>query len=124
VDDRPGAFTAVGPAVPTTMGGLITTCAQVAGSEVEIVPVLADAVPPLFPLVRPEPMWPTQQRSAARARAAGMPATPLAVTAADVLAWDRERGEPPIQRELSASDEEKLLDAVRNFSVDDTDYRS
>ncbi|MFI9307210.1 hypothetical protein [Streptomyces triculaminicus] len=26
-----------------------------------------------------------------------MPATPLEVTAADVLAWDRERGEPPLE---------------------------
>jgi 2'-hydroxyisoflavone reductase len=33
-DDRPGAFHAVGPAEPTTLAGLITTCAQVAGSQV------------------------------------------------------------------------------------------
>jgi 2'-hydroxyisoflavone reductase len=109
VDGRLGAFNAVGPAEPTTIAGLIETCAEVAGSRVEIVPVPADAVPPLFPLVRPEPAWPTQQRSAARARAAGMPATPLAVTAADVLAWDRERGEPPLGRGLSPADEDKLL---------------
>jgi 2'-hydroxyisoflavone reductase len=95
VDGRPGAFNAVGPAEPTTMAELIATCARVAGSTVEIVAVPADAVPALFPLVRPEPAWPTQQRSAARARAAGMPATPLKVTVADVLASDRERGEPP-----------------------------
>ncbi|MDH6124982.1 NAD-dependent epimerase/dehydratase family protein [Kitasatospora sp. GP82] len=112
LDDRPGAFQAVGPAEPTTLAGLITTCAQVAGSEVEIVPVPADWVPPLFPLVRPEPMWTTLQRSAARAYAAGMPATPLAVTAADVLAWDRERGEPPIRHGLSPADEQRLLAAV------------
>ncbi len=115
-DDRPGAFTAVGPAEPTTLGGLIETCARVAGSEVELVPVPADAVPPLFPLVRPESMWTTLQRSAARARAAGMPATPLDVTAADVLAWDRERGLPPLKQGLSAEQEEKLLadaDAAR-----------
>jgi len=45
-----------------------------------------------FPLIRTN--WPSQQRSPARARAAGLPATPLEVTAADVLAWDRQRGEP------------------------------
>src|SRR5438067_3555296 len=84
-DDRPGAFNAVGPAEPTTMAGLIDTCARVAGTTVEIVPV--DPVPPRLPLVWPAERWPTQQRSAARARAAGLPATPLAVTAADVLAW-------------------------------------
>jgi 2'-hydroxyisoflavone reductase len=109
VDDRPGAFNAVGPAEPTTLGGLIQICAQVAGREIEIVPVPADAVGPLFPLVRPESAWSTQQRSGARARAAGMPATPLSVTAADVLAWDRARGEPPIDRGLSAEEEQTLL---------------
>jgi 2'-hydroxyisoflavone reductase len=109
VDGRPGAFNAVGPAEPTTMAGLIDTCARVASSRVEIVPVPSDTVPPLFPLVRPEPLWPTQQRSGARARAAGMPATQLEVTAADVLAWDRARGEPPLRRGLSPADEERLL---------------
>jgi 2'-hydroxyisoflavone reductase len=109
-DGRPGAFTAVGPAEPTTLGGLIETCARVAGAEVELVPIPIDAVPPLFPLVRPEAMWSTLQRSAARARAAGMPATPLATTAADVLAWDRERGLPPLKVGLSAAEEEKLLE--------------
>jgi 2'-hydroxyisoflavone reductase len=108
-DGRPGAFNAVGPAEPTTMAGLIHTCARVAGSEVEIVPIPPDSVPLFFPLVRAEPMWPTQQRSAARARAAGMPATPLEGTAADVLAWDRARGEPPLSRGLSPVDEARLL---------------
>lgn len=91
VDGRSGAFNAVGPSRPTTMAGLIETCARVAGTKVEIVSVPAEAAQ--LPLIRPEPMWPTQQRSAARALAAGMTATPLEVTAADVLAWDRQRGE-------------------------------
>ncbi len=98
-DDRPGAFQAVGPAEPVTLGGLIETCARVAGTQVEIVPVPPAAAPALFPLIKAH--WPTQQRSSARARAAGMPATPLEVTAADVLAWDRERGEPPLARGFS-----------------------
>ena len=106
-DDRPGAFHAVGPAEPTTLGGLIETCARVAGSRVEIVPVSRDGVPPMFPLVRDN--WPTQQRSAARARAAGMPATPLELTAADVLAWDRERGEPPLRHGFTPEEEQALL---------------
>ncbi|MER7351985.1 NAD-dependent epimerase/dehydratase family protein [Nonomuraea dietziae] len=107
IDERPGAFNAVGPAEPTTLVALIETCARVAGTEVEIVPVSPDAVPPLFPLVRTN--WPTQQRSSARARAAGMPATPLEVTAADVLAWDRERGEPPLRNGFSPTEERALL---------------
>jgi len=109
VDDRTGAFNAVGPAEPTTTAELIATCARAAGSQVAVVPVPADAVPDRVPLVWPEARWPTQQRSAARARAAGMPATPLAVTAADVLAWDRGRGEPPLSHGLSPAEEERLL---------------
>ncbi|MGH8878701.1 MAG: NAD-dependent epimerase/dehydratase family protein, partial [Stackebrandtia sp.] len=85
VDDRPGAFTAVGPAEPTTMAGLVGTCAAVAGTTVDIVPVTPDSVPAGFPLVR-HGDWTSQQRSAARARAAGLPATPLERTARDVLA--------------------------------------
>lgn len=109
-DDRPGAFHAVGPAEPVTLGGLIETCAEVAGSTVEIVPVPPESAPRMFPLVRQD--WMTQRRSAARARAAGLPATPPAVTAADVLAWDRERGEPPLPHGLSARQEEELLARV------------
>ncbi|MEV7602400.1 NAD-dependent epimerase/dehydratase family protein [Kitasatospora sp. NPDC089797] len=112
-DDRPGAFHAVGPAEPTTLGGLIATCAEVAGTEVEIVPVPPEtAPPPFFPLVRAEPLWPGQQRDPARARAAGLPATPLAVTAADVLAWDRDRGEPPLGHGFTPAQEALALAAA------------
>jgi 2'-hydroxyisoflavone reductase len=38
-----------------------------------------------------------------------MPATPLAVTAADVLAWDRQRGEPPLRRGYSPAAEAAVL---------------
>jgi 2'-hydroxyisoflavone reductase len=106
-DGRGGAFHAVGPAEPTTLGGLIETCARVAGSTVELVPVPIDSVGPMFPLVRSN--WLTQQRSPARARAAGMPATPLEKTVADVLAWDRDRGRPPLQEPLSPQAEQELL---------------
>ena len=70
-------------------------------------PVPPDLAPRPFPLVKTN--WPSQQRSPARARAAGMPATPLEVTAADVLAWDRERGEPPLTRGFSPEAEQALL---------------
>ena len=66
-DDRPGAFHAVGPAEPVTLGGLIGTCARAAGTQVEIVPVPPETAPPMFPLVRP--YWPGQRRSPAKARA-------------------------------------------------------
>jgi 2'-hydroxyisoflavone reductase len=38
-----------------------------------------------------------------------MPATPLEVTAADVLALDRERGEPPLSRGFSPEEEQAVL---------------
>ena len=80
VDDRGGAYNAVGPSL--TITEVIETCAAAAGTTVEIVPVPARRAP----LLQPERPWSTRQRSAAKARAAGLPQTPLAVTAADVLA--------------------------------------
>jgi 2'-hydroxyisoflavone reductase len=106
-DDRPGAFHAVGPAEPATIGGLIQACARAAGTRVEIVPVPPATAPPLFPLIKTD--WPSQQRSPARARAAGMPATPLEVTAADVLAWDRQRDEPPLTGGFTPEQEQAVL---------------
>jgi 2'-hydroxyisoflavone reductase len=88
---------ALGPAEPTTLGGLVQTCASVAGTEVELVAVPLESGGPMFPLVRPPDRWASQQRSAVRAHAWGMPATPLATTAADVLAWDQARGLPPLR---------------------------
>ena len=109
VDRRSGVFDAVGPAEPTTLAGLIHTCAQIAGSRVEIVPVRAERAPFLFPLVRERSAWPGLHRDASKARAAGMPSTPLSVTAADVLTWDRDRGRPALSRGFSAAEEEQLL---------------
>ena len=106
-EDRPGAFHAVGPAEPVTLAGLVETCARAAGTRVEIVQVPAETAPAMFPLIRAD--WATQQRSPARAWAAGMPATPLEVTAADVLAWDRERGEPALTRGFTPEQEQAAL---------------
>ena len=93
-DDRLGTYNAVGPAEPVTLGGLVRICAEAAGSTVELAEV---AVDPTAPLVLAEPRFdPLFRRSAAAARAVGLPATPLSRTAADVLAWDRERGEPEL----------------------------
>jgi 2'-hydroxyisoflavone reductase len=109
VDDHPGAFNAIGPAEPTTLSELIHTCARIAGTTVELVPVPERVAGSLFPLVRPESVWTSEQRSSARARAAGMPATPLEVTAADARAWDLARGEPPIPRGFTPEQEEQIL---------------
>jgi uncharacterized protein YbjT (DUF2867 family) len=93
-----------------TYGPLKVACeddVRVAGTDVEIVRVPSEGAPPLFPLVRTD--WASQQRSPARARAAGLPATPLEATVADVLAWDRERGEPPLARGFSPEQEQALV---------------
>ncbi|MCA1219153.1 NAD-dependent epimerase/dehydratase family protein [Streptomyces sp. 8L] len=110
-NDRAGAYHAVGPAEPVTFADLIETCARTAGSDVEVVQVPPSSAPPHFPLVRADAF--TQRRSPARARAAGLPATPLAKTAADVLAWDRERGEPPLEGGFSPAEEERALAPAR-----------
>ncbi len=105
--DRSGTFNAVGPAEPVTLGGLVQACAQAAGSAVELVPV---TVEPGFPLVLPEGRDDAMfLRRADAARAAGLTATPLTTTAADVLAWDRSRGEPPLSVGMSAERESALL---------------
>ncbi|NUR26703.1 MAG: hypothetical protein HOV83_12820, partial [Catenulispora sp.] len=40
---------------------------------------------------------------------AGMPQTPLATTIADVRAWDRERGEPPLESGFGVEQEAEVL---------------
>lgn len=109
-DDRPGVFNAVGPAEPVTLAGLVEACALGAGTSVEVVPVDPSGVAEGFPLVLADPSWDAlYRRSAAAARAVGLTATPLAQTAADTLAWDRERGEPPLAVELTTEREAELL---------------
>ena len=43
------------------------------------------------------------------ARAGRLRPRPLPVTAADVLAWDRERGEPPLETGFSPEQEQAVL---------------
>ena len=109
-DGRGGAFNAVGPGETVTLADVIHICARVAGTEVEIVPVPEQrAQNTFFPLIRPVEEWNRMQRDPARAVAAGMPQTPFATTVADVLAWDRERGTPPLKFGFTAEEEAKAL---------------
>lgn len=108
--DPPGTYNAVGPRTPVTLGELIETCAQAAGTQVELVGVDPGAVDPGFPLVLPDETWDVLfRRSRAAADAAGMPATPLETTARDTLAWDRERGEPELTVGMTSERETELL---------------
>jgi 2'-hydroxyisoflavone reductase len=108
--DSPGTYNAVGPQAAVTFEQLIQACAKAAGTDVEVVPVDPTAVDPGFPLVLPDETWDVMfRRSRAAADAAGMPATPLETTAHDTLAWDRDRGEPPLAVELSPQREAELL---------------
>ncbi|MCU1591688.1 MAG: NAD-dependent epimerase/dehydratase family protein [Frankiales bacterium] len=111
--DRPGIYNAVGPADPLTLDELVRVCGKAAGTDVDVVPVATDAVDPGFPLVLPDATWDAMfRRSPAAAQGAGMPKTPLEKTAADVLAWDTERGTPPLAVELTPEREAELLSAL------------
>ena len=109
--DGPGAYNAVGPAAAITLGELIRAC-----GDAELVPIAgsggdADGKGDLnFPLVLPDESWdPLLRMSPAAAYAAGMPCTPLAQTIADVRAWDRGRGEPPLTSGPSEADAQALV---------------
>jgi 2'-hydroxyisoflavone reductase len=113
-DGRGGVFNAMGPAEPLTLIEMLRACARAAGSEVEPVLVPSEVIMAAFPLVRPDRVWEQSfQRDFGRAREAGLPSTPLATTAADVLAWDRERGEPPLGVGPSEEVERTLLSYVQ-----------
>ncbi len=87
-EDRSGAYNAVGPSEPVTFTSLVQICAATAGTDAHLVPTTP--LDPGFPLALRDQSWdPMFRRSAAKAYAAGMPTTPLAATAADVLAWVR-----------------------------------
>lgn len=108
--DRSGTFNAVGPAEPVTLGGLVAACAEAAGTTVEPVPVDPVVRERGFPLVLDDPADDRVFRaSAAAARAAGMPATPLVTTATDTRAWDLERGRPAIDRAFTGDQEAASL---------------
>ena len=98
---------AVGPRDPVTLAELIGVCAD--GAALDLVPVEAIE---RFPLVMADPSYDLMfRRSAALAYELGMPATPLAQTAADVRAWDLERGLPAL---VEGFTEEQEADALQS----------
>lgn len=112
-DDRPGAYNAVGPAEPVSLAGLVEACARGTGVTVDVVPVDPALAGGAVPLVLPDPRHDTgMRRSGDLARTVGLTATPLEQTAADVVAWDRGRGEPPLSVDLPAEAEAALQAAA------------
>jgi 2'-hydroxyisoflavone reductase len=97
-----GAFNAVGPSAPLTMGGLLNECRRVLGSDAEFVWVrdgdlLASGVQPWTEL----PLWIPEDdpdhggmllASNARAVTAGLTFRPIADTIRDTFEWDRREG--------------------------------
>ncbi len=101
--DLPGAFNAVGPSPSVSFLELVKIC-----GGAELVPVPHGELD--FPLLFSDPAWDVMlQISSAAALAAGMPRTPLVQTVADVRAWDRDRGEPPLTCGLSEEEEHDAL---------------
>ncbi len=80
-DDRPGAFQAVGR--PLTIAAVLAECAQGLGLNPDAMRLTAGDAGGSYPLLQTDRPWSVRQRSNARAVAAGMPLTPLAVTARD-----------------------------------------
>jgi 2'-hydroxyisoflavone reductase len=107
--DVPGTFNAVGAGRADHAGGLVRP-ARRGGQRGRGRPGDPSAVPPGFPLVLPDESWDVMfRRSAEAARAHGLTGTPLQQTARDVLAWDTERGRPPLSVGLSPEQEAALL---------------
>ncbi len=97
-DGATDAFNADGP--PVTLRELLDTCIRVAGSDTNVVWIPADVVEGRR-LAELFPIWEAGASGAAvmdttRARSAGLRTRPLEETIADTLAWDRDRGLPPL----------------------------
>ncbi|MGI8794882.1 MAG: NAD-dependent epimerase/dehydratase family protein [Acidimicrobiales bacterium] len=96
-----GTFNAAGPSDPATMFDMIAACAEAADATIAPVwapqELLAESEVSL-PLALPEDgsVDGLFQASIERAVAAGLVNRSLLETAADTLAWDRERGLPPL----------------------------
>jgi len=116
-----GIYNATGPALPLTLGEVIETCRQVAGTPAELTWaseefLLAQGVTPYTEI----PLWLAGEDAAmdkvniAKALSAGLTFRPLAVTVGDTLAWDNTRPAGTQRKNgLSAEREAALLDLWR-----------
>lgn len=109
----------VGPAEPATTADVVDGARNAAGADTSFV-----WVDPAFVRALGEihetwfPMWHPHQPGfhaydAAKATAAGLRPRPFDRTIADTLAWDRDRGAPPLAAGVPPDKEGELLDAWR-----------
>ncbi|HNT24709.1 MAG TPA: SDR family oxidoreductase [Anaerolineales bacterium] len=116
-----GIYNATGPALPLTLGEVIETCRQAAGTPAELTWaseefLLAQGVTPYTEI----PLWLAGEDAAmdevniAKALSAGLTFRPLAITVGDTLAWDNTRPAGTQRKNgLSAEREAALLDLWR-----------
>lgn len=116
-----GPFNTVGPSV--TLSEMIAACAEAAGTAGSLEVVSVDEAflherKVHVPLYIPSGMGIDGlfRCSPAKAEGAGFRNRPLVDTAADVLAWDRDRGEPEMEGVPTADEEAELLAAWRAAS--------
>jgi 2'-hydroxyisoflavone reductase len=115
-----GTFNGVGPAGPLDMAGMVAACAAATGGTASVTwaePAwLAERgveVEREIPLYGTPEDAEVMRADPARSLAAGLALRPLAETIRDTVAWDRERGLPPLRDALSDERQAELLAAWR-----------
>jgi 2'-hydroxyisoflavone reductase len=114
----------VGPAEPATMAGVLESARAAAGAGADthfvwadegFVRGLGDQRETWFPMWHPH-LPGFHAYDAGKATAAGLRPRPFDQTIADTIAWDRERGLPPLKTGMTLEKERELLSEWRALS--------
>lgn len=109
-----GAFNGVAPTV--TFGEMLATCIEATGADARLVwagPELLAEHGVELPLWNPPEEYEILRCDPARSLDAGLRIRPLAQTVRDTLAWDRDRGLPPLEGAPDSVREQELINASR-----------
>jgi 2'-hydroxyisoflavone reductase len=113
---RTGPFLGVGPARPITFAEMVAACMESVVSEAMVVWVDPMRLRSLGVEIETElPLWDDPSEAElmrcdpSKSIAAGLRYRPLADTIRDTLAWDRERGTPPLRNAITPERERELL---------------
>jgi 2'-hydroxyisoflavone reductase len=117
-----GTFNATGPAGPLSMGELVGACLGEGATATWVAErflISSDVEPwteiPLWiPDIGPDALPGMLRVSIERALGAGLRLRPLPETVRDTLAWDRERGEPPLAEGIGLTPEREAA-LLRNW---------